>query len=937
MAKLTLDWNKYMDTSIKVAEEGIVMLENKNQTLPLSKGAKVALFGRMQNNYYKSGTGSGGMVNVPYVVTIKDALMNDEDIVLDSELIEIYEQFEKDSPIDQGFGWGKERWSQDEMPVSSEMAERFAKKNDAAVIVIARTAGEDKDNVDEPGAYRLSAEEEMLLESVCGAFEKVIVLLNVGNVIEMNFVDKYKPSAVLYVWQAGMIGARAIANIITGKATPTGKLPDTIAKEITDYPSHANFGKDDGMVDIYAEDIYVGYRYFSTFAPEKVLYPFGHGLSYTTFETACVKSSLTNSGKVELDFAVKNVGEYSGKHTILVFVEAPIGKLGKAKRVLCGFAKTSLLKPGGVEIIAVRVNKEDIASFDDAGILGQGTGWFLEEGTYNFYAGNSVADTELAFSFEQEKTVCIEALESALAPYENFDRMVSKLDSEGNTVLAYEKAPTRTREHLDDRLDKLPKEVEFSGDKGIKFIDVHSGKNTMDEFIAQLEDEDLVLMSHGEGMGSPKVTTGVAGAFGGVSAELLDFGIPAACCSDGPSGMRIDSGKNAFSIPNGLCIAATFDVDLIRELFDWFGIEMRANKIDVILGPGMNIHRHPLNGRNFEYFSEDPFLTGVIASAELSGLHKHKVTGCVKHFCANNREYKRQVMNSVISERALREIYLRGFEKAIKEAGCSCIMTTYHRVNNVFTSSSYDLNTVILREQWGFKGIVMTDWWAHCCEGKDMPEDKLLHSYQARSQNDLYMCTSSAERSHINEFDTLEALRKGDANHLTRADLQRIARNVLTFVEKTPAMVRILGIDEEVEQIDSPFGDENFPLKADVYYNIDENPVISFENMDTTNMSDIVFGLSGEKVGLYDFTFVASSDALEVAQMPMTIFYTSIPVYNITWNGTGGKLVEKTVRGFAGGSNRIYRLHFAQTGVRIKEIRLKFITDDLSDLSWDIP
>ena len=279
MPEYILDWNKYTDTAIRVAEEGSVLLKNDREALPLCGGAKVAVFGRMQNNYYKSGTGSGGMVNVKHVVSILEGLTSSQEIVVDKELLSIYEAWEKENPVDPGVGWGKENWSQPEMPLADEVVASASSRNDAAVIVIARTAGEDRDNTAQAGSFFLSEGEEEMLRKVCAAFPKTVVLLNVGNIIDMSFVEKYDPAAVLYVWQAGMIGGTAVANLVTGKAVPSGSLTDTIARDIEDYPSTPYFGGIDSTCDFYAEDIFVGYRYFSTFAPEKVLYPFGFGLS----------------------------------------------------------------------------------------------------------------------------------------------------------------------------------------------------------------------------------------------------------------------------------------------------------------------------------------------------------------------------------------------------------------------------------------------------------------------------------------------------------------------------------------------------------------------------------------------------------------------------------------------------------------------------------
>ena len=258
MNEITLNWNEYTESAIKTAAEGIVMIENRDKVLPLKTGAHVALFGRMQTHYYKSGTGSGGMVNVHHVTDIREGLNDCSGITLDAELMDIYDKWDAENPIDTGLGWGKEAWSQAEMPVSSELAETLASRNDYAVVIIARTAGEDRDNSAEKGAYYLSDSEEELLKNVTAAFTNVIVLLNVGNIIDMSFVKKYNVKGVLYVWQAGMIGGISVARVLSGRENPSGCLPDTIAEKLEDYASDANFLKDP-KEDVYREDIFVGY------------------------------------------------------------------------------------------------------------------------------------------------------------------------------------------------------------------------------------------------------------------------------------------------------------------------------------------------------------------------------------------------------------------------------------------------------------------------------------------------------------------------------------------------------------------------------------------------------------------------------------------------------------------------------------------------------
>ena len=601
-----LDWNKYIDKSAETVSEGIVMLKNDNNALPLRKDSEVAVFGRIQLNYYKSGTGSGGLVNVSRVIGITDGLEESGSVKVNEELLNVYKEWTKEHPFDFGDGWGGEPWSQEEMPVDDALAEKISNFCQTAIVIFGRTAGEENDNRFEKGAYLLSDGEESMLRTVRKHFRKVIVLLNVGSIIDMNFVEDIKPDAVLYVWQGGMIGGTGTADVLTGKVSPSGKLPDTIAYSVSDYPSHEYFGNT--RRNFYCEDIYVGYRYFETFAPEKVQYPFGFGLSYTTFEHTVTHSEL-NDGKITIEVSVKNTGNYSGKEVIQLYACAPQGMLGKPAKVLCGFEKTKLLAPAESQILTIEVNVDDLASYDDSGVTGHKSCYVLEKGQYIICAGTDVRSAEAAFSFEIDETTVVKQLTQALAPVLPFKRMKPfAAEHKLKFVPIMEDVPTSEVDENERRIANLPADIPFTDDKGIKLADVKSGKHTMSEFIAQLSDYDLSCIIRGEGMGSPKVTAGTASAFGGVSDRLAAMGIPCACCDDGPSGMRLDCGTKAFSLPNGTLLASTFNRQLLSELFAFTGREMVANKVECLLGPGMNIHRHPLNGRNFEYFSEDPFL-----------------------------------------------------------------------------------------------------------------------------------------------------------------------------------------------------------------------------------------------------------------------------------------------------------------------------------------
>lgn len=909
-----LDWNKYLDTAAKMVSEGIVMLKNENNALPLDADKEVAVFGRIQFHYYKSGTGSGGMVNVTKVVNILDGLI-DNGVKVNEKLLDTYRKWDKENPFDLGEGWGGEPWSQKEMLLDEGLVRETAKSCETAIVIIGRTAGEEQDNRLEAGSYLLSDDEIAMLTVVRENFKKVVLLLNVGNIIDMTDINRIVPDSVLYVWQGGMTGGKGTADVLTGKVSPSGKLPDTIAYKASDYPSDANFGREENR-DIYAEDIYVGYRYFETFAKEKVLYPFGFGLSYTAFEIKTEKAEITE-GAVKLSVSVKNIGSYSGKEVIEVYCEAPQGKLGKAVRVLCGFEKTRELVPQEEQAVEIAVNIAKLASYDDSGVTGNKSCYVLEAGEYKFYVGSDVRSAEYACIFEQGEDFVTERLTQALAPVESFERIKPVCEG-GAFSIGREAVPVSEVDESARRLEKLPKEIAYTGDKGIKLWDVKNGKNTMDEFIAQLSDYDLSCIIRGEGMGSPRVTAGTASAFGGVSENLNGFGIPAGCCSDGPSGMRLDCGTKAFSLPNGTMIASSFNKELTSELFTFMGLEMAANKVDCLLGPGMNIHRHPLNGRNFEYFSEDPFLTGKMAAAELKGMAGAGVTGTIKHFCANNRETNRHFIDSVVSERALREIYLKGFEIAVKEGGASSVMTTYGRVNGLWTAGNFDLNTVILREEWGFKGFTMTDWWANInVRGKE--PDKTDLAAMARAQNDVYMVCPDGEK---NDDNTLAALENGG---IERCELQRNAANICGFLLHTNALKRAEGIGDTVKVINRE-DEEQEDDKPVQFYKVDRDITLDLSDVDTKKGTSYSFALDLSNFGIYRVIVTASSTQSELAQIPMTLFSMGTAVGTFTFNGTGGKAVsmEKETPMFSRFTT--FRIYFAQNGLDLHSIRFE-LTD----------
>ena len=881
MNSYKLDLEKYAALARQAVAEGCVLLENEGQALPLRDGERVAVFGRMAFHYYKSGLGSGGLVNTRYVVGILDALKECEGIHLDEKLMGIYEDWIMENPYDEGQGWGRVPWCQKEMDVTEEMLD-CARRDDVSLVVIGRTAGEDQDNNAKAGSYCLTETEEDMIRRVCEVSERTVVVLNVGNIIDMSWVEKYRPQAVLYVWQGGQEGGNGVADVLTGKVCACGKLTDTIAADIKDYPSTENFG--DPFKNYYKEDIYVGYRYFETFAKDKVLYPFGYGLSYTTFEMKA--EVLKNTGdEITLSVTVSNTGEVRGKEVCIV------------------------------------IQKYDMASYDDSGVTGHKSCYVLEEGCYEVFVGSDVRSAVSVGCYEEEFRV-IEELEEAYAPVEKFQRMKAVLLPDGTYQAVTEEVPVRTVDPQERRANEMPETLDYTGDKGYKLVDVLDKKVSMEEFIAQISEEDLIAIFRGEGMCSPKVTAGTAAAFGGVTDGLTALGIPVGCCSDGPSGIRMDCGTKAFSLPNGTSFGCTFNVELVGALYEMTGKELRLNKIDSLLGPGMNIHRNPLNGRNFEYISEDPILTGRICAAQVKAMAKSGIGSTIKHFCGNNQEVGRSTSDSVISERALREIYLKGFEIAVKEGGARSVMTTYGSVNGLWTAGSYDLCTTILRKEWGFDGIVMTDWWAKSnYEGHQA--EAPVKAPMVAAQNDIYMVVSDAKANPEND-DVEEMLHAGK---ITLGELQRNAANILGFLLKSPSILILADriCEEELEAMNTKEEDD-----------VDAGSLVSIESDSVTQKIVIdgallhpakgkadVIAVTNEFMGDFTMKFTLKSDLGELAQLPVSVFLDNIHKMTVSVQGTNGKWVkESRILNMEFGHNHYIKFYYGADNLEIKEIVL---------------
>ncbi len=763
---------EHIALSRQAAAEGMVLLKNTDNALPLEKGAKVALFGQASVAYVKGGSGSGD-VHCAYVHNVYDGFrakaaegklsffepleqFYQEHIEKDRIRVET-EKAEKKRSFDQ---WDQEDWmartliyqemtrdifiSEPEVPDALfAQATEFA---DTAVITFNRYSGEGWDRVSRKGDYYLTDGETALVERVKNAFRRCIVVLDVGGIIDSNwFFDDDKLQGVLYAWQAGMEGGMAIADILCGDVNPSGHLTDTFAKHYEDYPSAAHFNAEKFYVE-YTEDIYVGYRYFETVpgAKELVNYPFGYGLSYTSFSLTDIVCK-EEKGQITASVTVTNTGARAGKQVVQLYCSAPQGLLGKPSRQLVAFRKTDLLECGQSQTLQLSFCVRDMASFDDLGKICKGA-YVLEKGAYTFHIGTSVRDTQQAeFVFTVAEDTVLEQLESRLCPTQLPCRMLS----DGS----FEPLPVGT---LRDGFRQHPQITAAAPAETVTFDRVGT-EISLDEFLAQFTDEELCAFLGGD----PATGLCNTACFSG----LERLGVPPMATADGPAGLRIKPEENVptTAFPCATLLACTWEPEWLFRIGKAGGTEVMENGMQCWLTPALNIHRDPLCGRNFEYFSEDPLISGKMAAAKVRGMQSVGVAASVKHFACNNREEYRRISDSRVSERALREIYLRGFEICIKEADPVTLMSSYNCINGVHASQSSDLLEGILRSEWGFDGMVTTDWGI-----KNEPVKEV------KAGNDMKMPKGYPE-------DLMAALESGE---LTRGDLQACARRILMAYQK---------------------------------------------------------------------------------------------------------------------------------------------------------
>lgn len=755
---------EHMALAREAAAQGMVLLENRNQVLPVAPAGSIALWGGGACNTVKGGTGSGD-VNERQTVSVYQGFQNAGYEITTREWLENYKEQNQD------------QIGKDSVLTEEDLEAGAANGTDTAVYVISRSSGEFRDR--EPGDFELTDTELSNIRKMAERFENSIVLLNVGGVMDTGFVREIQDlDSVLLMSQAGMEGGNAVVDVLSGRVTPSGKLTDTWALSYEDYPASETFGDHDGdsLQENYSEGIFTGYRYFDSFGKD-VAYEFGYGKSYTDFSIG-VNEVRADEKKVELDLTVTNTGRsYRGREVVQVYFSAPEGDLDKPYQELAAYVKTDSLKPGASQELTVGFSTTEMSSFDE-----RRASYVMEAGDYILRVGNSSRNTQVAAVLEMEKTVATEILGEELKE----DQKLEELSNEGVLPISYpeEEEEIKTAPKIElpyadiryqdgynqsvyddetvttyvpagtdqstlpvsgraDEYDQKVKEVKTVPEA--KLIDVYRGSLSMEQFVAGLNYEELGNLTNGVSSGEisgPAVgaqANSVKGAAGETTGEYYDsLGIPNIVLADGPAGIRItqeyqQDGTKYYQYctawPVGTLLAQTWDTELVQKVSQAVGKEMKEYGVTLWLAPGMNIHRDPLCGRNFEYYSEDPLVSGTMGAAATKGVQSIPGIGVtVKHFAANNQETDRNSQNSTISQRALREIYLKGFEIAVKSAQPMAIMTSYNKINGEWAAGSYDLCTDIARGEWDFHGIIMTDW------GASAPVSQSMHA-----GNDLIM------------------------------------------------------------------------------------------------------------------------------------------------------------------------------------------------------
>lgn len=764
----------------KIAEESIVLLKNDGHLLPFSEGKMVAFFGRTQIGTLYSGNGSGG-ANVAGCGTILEECEK-QGLTAEPLLKGFYEYKAETEPVTEQdeFDWtkvsemvnsgimyeifGKYRPPLEEYEVPGTLIYQAAKKTDIAVLVIGRNSGGEECDRHLTEDYYLTETEEKLVKEVCTHFANVAVILNVNGLIDLSWIGKYPGiKSLIFLGIPGEEGAAALAEILTGQVNPSGKMAVTVAEHYEDYPSAKYFSWDKEHLDqiadydtyglsaeengsrgfakspvtLYWEDIYAGYRYFDTFG-KPVLYPFGFGLTYTSFEISASGLKKTADG-IEITARVKNTGDRAGKEVVQIYLslwgqenkDGQTSMIERPYQELKGFEKTSLLAPGRTETLRILIPWREVAVYDE-----NRAAWIIDEGAYVLRMGNSSGNTSPAGTICADERILVEQCANRLGILECNKGKVEFLTQKGH--YAGHRAESQEAADIHGMGVKFVLHV-TSEDICMKKENPSDRKKLLSESecrkkLSDLSIEELASLCVGYGPGTPFAAVGdrsdpstifdadgnpltinshPTGYPGYVSPAIERKGIESVFYKDGPAG------TGGIAWPTEMLIACAFDRKVWRMFGDAAGAECEEQQVNVWLAPAVNLHRNPLCGRNFEYFSEDPYLTGVCACETAKGVQKGRpVIVCPKHFAVNEQETFRRgnagknvdAVDSILTERSARELYLKPFEMLVREAHIACIMTSFNKINGVFAGGSKDLCTHILREEWGFNGAVVTDW-----------------------------------------------------------------------------------------------------------------------------------------------------------------------------------------------------------------------------------
>ena len=680
-------YDDHDEVAIQAAREGMVLLRNENNVLPLQENTVLNCFGSAQYMFRNTATGAG-LINPRWQANFHQSIEEHSSFRVNREVSDLYLEL------------------QDVVP-SEAVLNQAKEQSDTAIILVSRHSGEFSDNRAVKGGYYLSDDERAMITAISKAFPKTVAIINTGYPIEMGWVKEFGIDAVIYTGFAGMGAGYALMEILDGRTNPSGKLPDTWTYDYYDNPAAHNFinlpaehkqvgEKDFGVHLYYGENIYVGYRYFDTFDKE-VAYCFGHGMSYTDFAFDFGVPDYEN-GNVAVDVTVRNTGKRPGKEVVQLYIQAPDGAIEKPKRVLAAFEKTALLQPGESQTLTLTAPEKAFASFCE------NTGAFLlEAGEYRIWAGNSLVDSQQIGSFSLEMAKVLVKTNRINLPVESF----KQITKEDPTVEAVSKIVP-----LEERTGKGaprpvydPKPLPPYRGKKITFAQLKADPTLLDKFVAQMSNDELCKMNVCGG--ADWYMPWQSGA-AGKTAVIHKYKMPKVMVSDGNTGLNLK--KRNIGFPSSCTVAASFNKELAYTIGKVIAEESLEHKIGMNLGPAMNIHRNILNGRHPEYFSEDPFLGGIMAGYHGKGLEENGCGCTYKHLFCNGSDTSRKASHSIVSERALREIYYKVFEFAVDVHKPSGIMTSYNAVNGIYPAENAEILQTLLREEWGLDSMIMTDW-----------------------------------------------------------------------------------------------------------------------------------------------------------------------------------------------------------------------------------